>query len=98
MESVAISHDAHQNGALSRWVECFSTLVGVLTTKYPTYAPEFMAYQRTIVHANRSYSGDGWVTYDLCYRRAAALHKKLHWSRVDFSLYNETFTGKPKPL
>ena len=67
-------------------------------SRCPTYASKFMAYQRTIVHANRSFSGEGWVTYDLCYRRAAALHNHLHWSRVDFTLYNETFTGKAKPL
>lgn len=37
------------------------------------------------------------MTYDLCYRRAAALQKNLHWPRVDFTLYNETFTGKARP-
>ena len=55
-----------------------------------------MVYQRTIVHASRSFSGEGWVTYDMCYRRNAAFRKSLHWSQVDFTLYNETFTGKAK--
>ena len=80
------------------WVECFSMLAGVLTTKYPERAPELMAYQKTIVHASRSFAGDHWVTYDLCYRRRAAANKSLHWSQIDFSLYNETFTGRAKAL
>ena len=80
------------------WIECYSILVGVLTTKYPAYAPDLMAYQRTIVHAHRSFAGDGWVTYDMCYRRNASLQKSLQGSLVDFTLYNQTFTGKAKPL
>ena len=28
---------------------------------------ELMAYQKTIVRAYWSFSGDGWVTYDFCY-------------------------------
>lgn len=83
---------------ITLWIECYSVLVAILTTKYPTFAPEFMAYQRTIVHAQRSFAGDGWSTYDMAYRRNAATHKSLAWSRIDFNLYNETFTGKARAL
>ena len=79
-------------------MECFSILAGVLTTRYPSHAQEFFAYQKTIVHASRSFAGDHWVTYDLCYRRRAAATKCLQWSVIDFSLYNETFTGRAKPM
>ena len=61
----------------------------------PTLAPEFMANQCTIV---RSFAGDGWSTYDMAYHRNAAAHKSLAWSRIDFNLYNETFTGKATAL
>ena len=84
--------------SLCLWVECFSILAGVLTTKYPERAPDLIAYQKTIVHASRSFAGDHWVTYDLCYRRRAVASKSLHWSHIDFSLYNETFTGMAKAL
>ena len=72
------------------WVECYSSLIAVLATKYPTNTPEFMAYLKTIVHASKSFLGDGWVTYDSCYRSKAAVTKSLNWSQVDFTLYNET--------
>ena len=80
------------------WVECYATLVSVLTTRFPDKAPELMAYLRAIVHAQRTYYGDGWVTYDACYRRQAAASKTLNWSQINFTLYNEAFTGRAKPL
>ena len=80
------------------WVECFSILAGVLTTRYPQHAQDFFAYQKTIVHASRSFAGGHWVTYDLCYRRRAAATKSLRWSLIDFTLYNETFTGRAKQM
>lgn len=30
------------------WVECYSSLVAVLATKFPQYIGDFMAYQKTI--------------------------------------------------
>ena len=80
---------------ITLWIECYSVLVG---TKYSTFAPEFMAYQHTIVHVQHSFAGDGWSTYDMAYRRNAAAHKSLAWSRIDFNLYNETFTGIARAL
>ena len=79
------------------WVECYATLVSVLTTRFPDKAPELMAYLRAIVHAQRTYYGDGWVTYDACYRRQAAASKTLNWSQINFTLYNEAFTGRANP-
>ncbi len=66
------------------WVECYSTLVSVLSSKFPLKIPDLMAYQRTIVYAHRSFAGDGWVTYDLSYRRRAALPS--HWTGVKSTL------------
>ena len=80
------------------WVECYSTLVSVLSAKYPHKAPEFMAYLKTIVRAQRSFYGEGWVTYDMCYRRQAAASRSLNWGQVDFTLYNEAFVGRAKSL
>ena len=71
-------------------VESFSVMAGILTTKYPQCAQDLFAYQKTIVHASRSFSGDYLVNYDLCYHRQVAATKSLKWSVSDFSLYNET--------
>ena len=38
------------------------------------------------------------LIYDTCFRRRAALTKSLEWEQVDFSLYNETFTGRARPI
>lgn len=80
------------------WIECYSSLVTILGSRFPTKIGELMAYQRTIVKAHKTFIGEGWITYDACYRRKAALTKSLDWGQVDFTLYNETFTGRAKSL
>lgn len=80
------------------WVECYSILTAVLSTNYPSKTPNFMAYMRTITKAHRSFVGEGWVSYDTCYRRKAAVSKSLEWGVIDFTLYNETFTGRAKAV
>ena len=54
------------------WLECYSSLVAVLSSKYPNKIGQFMAYQKTIIRAHRSFIGEGWVVYDSCFRRKAA--------------------------
>ena len=53
---------------------------------------------RTIVKSQRTFSGEGWVSYDTCFRRKAAISKSLEWGVIDFTLYNETFTGRAKAM
>ena len=76
------------------WLECYSSLVAALATKYPQYTGEFMAYQRTIIKASRNFEGTAWVLYDRAFRRRAAATKDLKWGRTDSALYNESFTGR----
>lgn len=80
------------------WVECFSSMVTILSSRFEGKTPHFMAYQQTIVKAHRAFTGEGWITYDTCYRRKAAVLKSLDWGVVDFTLYNETFTGRAKSI
>ena len=80
------------------WLECYSSLVIVLATRYPNHMGHFMAYQKTIIKAHWSFVGEGWIMYDTCYRRKAANVKSLEWGNVDFNLYNETFTGRAKAV
>lgn len=58
----------------------------------------FMAYQRPIIKVHQSFVGEGWITYDSCYRQKAANIKSLEWGKVDFNLYNEIFTGRAKAM
>ena len=80
------------------WVECYSYMVAILASRYPDKTAQLMAYQRTIVHAHRSFVGNGWAIYDTCYRRKAAATKSLDWGQIDFTLYNETFAGRAKAI
>ena len=79
------------------WVECFSSMATILSSKYPEKTPQLMSYLKTIVKAHRSFKGEGWVSYDTDYRRKAALKKSLDWGEVDFTMYNEMFTGRARP-
>ena len=80
------------------WVECYAALVAILASKYPQKTKDFMMYLHTIMKTHRSFVGDGWITYDTAYRRKAAATKSLNLSQVDFTLYNETFTGREKSV
>ena len=63
------------------WVECYSSLVAVLSSKYPNKTSHFMAYQKTIIKAHHSFIGEGWVVYNTCFRRKAANMKKIGLGR-----------------
>ena len=52
-------------------------MVDTLYRKYPDKTSHFMTYLKTIVHAHKSFMVDGWVTYDACYQRKAAVVKIL---------------------
>lgn len=80
------------------WADCYATMVSVLVEKHPHKAHGFMAYLRTILKAHRSFQGDAWVTYDMTYRRRAANQKSLDWGVIDFTLFNEAFAGRAKPV
>ena len=49
---------------LNIWLDCYSRLAALLSTRSPEKAPEFWAYQSTIVQAARNYEGATWVAYD----------------------------------
>lgn len=52
-----------------KWLQGFMSLVSALSTAFPTYVPEFLAYQSTIIKCYRDYDGLGWVQYDRAFRR-----------------------------
>ena len=83
---------------ISRWVEKFSLMAAVLSTRFPEKAPELFAYQAAIVRAERNFEGNRWVSYDRCYRREALASKSLDWSIPNTRLYNEAFTGHARSL
>jgi len=77
-------------------VECYASLVAILTARYPEKTPHFMAYLRTITRASRNFEGAAWVSYDMEFRHQAANHRSLDWGVIDMALYNEAFTGRAR--
>ncbi len=83
---------------ISVWVERFSLMAAILVTRFPDKAAELLAYQASIVRAERNYEGKRWVLYDRQYRRQALARKNLDWSVPDSRLYNKAFTGRAKAI
>ena len=79
---------------ISQWLERYSVVTAILATRFPEKAPELLAYQSSIIRAERNYEGKQWVAYDRQYRREALAQKDLNWSVPNVRLYNEAFTGQ----
>ena len=76
------------------WLQGFASMVSALSTRYPAYVPEFLAYQSTIIKCYRDYDGLGWAQYDRAFRRQVAVTKLLNWSQINGTLYSLCFAGK----
>ena len=65
------SKSCYQNKRLRRgpitdillWVECYASLVEVLSSCFPQKTLELMTYLKMIVKTHRSFAGEGWVTW-----------------------------------
>ena len=82
---------------ISLWTECFAMMAAVITSKYPSKAPDMLMYLRRIAFCARRFESGAWVTYDQLYRRQASATKSLDWATEDQSIYNDSFGGKAKP-
>ena len=83
---------------ISQWLERYSVMAAILATRFPEKAPELLAYQSSIIRAERNYEGKQWVAYDRQYRREALARKDLNWSVPNVRLYNEAFTGRARAI
>ena len=72
-------------------------MAAVITSKYPSKAPDMLMYLRRIAFCARRFESGAWVTYDQLYRRQASATKSLDWATEDQSIYNDSFGGKAKP-
>ena len=78
------------------WTECYATMAAILASAFPSKAPHFFAYLRTITKASRTFESSAWASYDMAYRRQAANRGSLDWGVVDAALYSEAFAGRAK--
>lgn len=47
--------------SIAQWVECFNAYIGIIAYHQPERVHDLLAYSSLIVHASRTYKGDGWV-------------------------------------
>ena len=80
------------------WVQCFTTVIAILSTKFPEAVPDLMAYMLSIIWAYQEYEHPKWCNYDEAFRDKAATTGNQKWSVIDSHLYNQTFTGRARKL
>lgn len=75
------------------WLEYYSYLVGY--SQWNILIKWWALWQqRTVIKANRTFVGDGWGTYDTCFRQKSTFNKLLDSGQLDFTQYDETFAGR----
>ena len=80
------------------WVQCFTTYVAILSTKFPEAVPDLMAYMLSIIWAYQKYEHPQWRNYNEAFRDKAATTGNRKWSVIDSHLSNQIFTGKAHKL
>ena len=75
------------------WTECYATMAAILSSAYPSKAPQFFAYLHTITKASRTFESAAWATYDMAFRRQAANRGNL-----DTNSWNSSFLLAPQHL
>ena len=76
------------------WTECYSSLMSILGSAYPSVISKLMAYQQTIITACRNFEESAWAVYDCIYRCQVAAQHFLPRLLVDSVLYQQTFTRR----
>ena len=79
---------------IATWVEVFSTYILVLSTQFPEYLPELVAYQLSIVKLSKRFRYPSWLFYDVEYRKWAAANRIKTWSKTNSELFALAFTGQ----
>lgn len=55
------------------WINCYASYVSVLSGCFEESVPELMAYMVTITRVSQDFSGLAWVTFNVSFRRQAAI-------------------------
>ena len=81
---------------LFTWLQAYASLVGALSTAYPSKVLQFMVYQSTIIRCYKDFESPAWVQYDRAFCRQAAVLKNLECSQVNTMLYSLCFASEAK--
>ena len=58
-----------------QWVERFSIMAAILSTRFPEKLPNFLLIKVSIIWAERNYEGKQWAVYDCQFRQEALVRK-----------------------
>ena len=79
------------------WMECFTVMAAVITSKYPEKASQNFLYSRMIVRASQIFEGPAWVSYNSQFWRKGHCSEIMGLGgTINYGLYNECITGRVK--
>ena len=80
-------------GSLLTWDASFSTYIAVVAQALPERVADMLGYMRLILRKARKYGGNGWLTYDMVFRRN---HEGTSepWNYIDSSLHAAYIGGQ----
>lgn len=89
----AKSPEQREVGSLLTWVSSFATYIAVVAQAHPDRVADMLAYMRLIIREARKYGGNGWLTYDMVFRRNHE-KKSVPWNYIDPSLHTAYIGGR----
>ena len=92
----AKSPEQREVGSLLTWVSSFATYIAVVAQAHPDRVADMLAYMRLIIREARKYGGNGWLTYDMVFRRNHE-KKSVPWNYIDPSLHTAYIGGQGLP-
>ena len=78
---------------LATWLQCFCIYMAVVTEHEPDRVKPLLAYLSMIDKASAKFSWLSWVVYDQNFRQETADSGRKYWSKVDSSIYTQSFTN-----
>jgi hypothetical protein len=76
-----------------QWVECFNAYTSVVLAKQPSRANDLLGYSSLMAHAARKYKGDGWIQYDINFRKRAAAFPSDRWAEINPTIWQLAFAN-----
>ena len=71
-----------------QWVECFNAYTSALLVHTASRASDLLSL---IVHAARKFKGEGWIQYDINFRKRAAAFPSEMWADINPTLWQLAF-------
>ena len=75
------------------WVSCFTTYVAIISQVHPERVIDLLAYMRLLIREANKHGGNGWLTYDMVFRRKRQ-GRNERWDVLDPSIHTAYIAGQ----